>query len=602
MKRLGDILVDEGIITADQLKEALTRQQKTGKRLGTTVHEMELSTPDEILGALSRQLGIGMIDLFEEELDMEVSRLLTVDKIQQHKAIPIREVDGALLVAMVDPLNVIATDDIRLTTGKRVKPMITSEESFKHAFDEYFGKVHEAEKAVKAFEAERIEKGGMAELAELAKDLDVEDAPIVRLVDSILRGAVDGRASDVHLEPKETRLQVRYRVDGVLHKVMDIPKTAINAVVARVKILSQLDTSERRKPLDGRIFMEVGDKRIDFRVSTVPTLHGEKVVARVLDRSASFLTLEQLGFQPNELELWEEFLERPHGIILLTGPTGSGKTTTLNASLSRVATEEVNVITIEDPVEYEIATVNQVQVNNKVGLTFATALRSFLRQDPDVMMVGEIRDVEVAEMAINASLTGHLVFSTLHTNDAPSSVTRLTNMGVEPFLINATMVGAVAQRLVRILCPHCKEGYEIDDEEWARIAPMAAKAGWDKEGKPVLYKPEGCKFCGGTGYRGRRAIFEMMKMTSATRNMIVTGESHEAIKKACLGAGMSSLFESGMRKCLSGDTSLDELFRTVPPEEYVMELGGVTVLEEEAPARRAAELAEAPKMLTPFSG
>ncbi|MCH7493830.1 Flp pilus assembly complex ATPase component TadA, partial [bacterium] len=561
MKRLGDILVDEGIITPDQLKEALTRQQKTGKRLGQTVHEMELSTPDEILGALSRQLGIEVVDLFEEDVDLEVARLLSVDKIQQHKAIPIREVDGTLLVAMVDPLNVIATDDIRLTTGKRVKPLITTEESFKHAFDEYFGKVHEAEKAVKAFEAERLEKGGMTELAALAKDLDVEDAPIVRLVDSILRGAVEARASDVHLEPKETKLLVRYRVDGILHKVMDIPRSALRAVVARIKILSSLDTSERRTPLDGRISMEVGDKRIDFRVSTVPTLHGEKVVARVLDRSASFLTLEQLGFQPNELTLWEEFLKRPHGIILLTGPTGSGKTTTLNASLSRVATEAVNVITIEDPVEYEIATVNQVQVNNKVGLTFATALRAFLRQDPDVMMVGEIRDVEVAEMAINASLTGHLVFSTLHTNDAPSSVTRLTNMGVEPFLINATLVGAVAQRLIRILCSHCKEGYEIVDEEWNRIAPIVIKAGWEKDGKPVFYKPVGCKFCGATGYRGRRAIFEMMKMTSLIRNMVVSGEGHEAIKIACLGQGMSSLFESGMRKCLAGDTALEELFK-----------------------------------------
>ncbi|MBC8514534.1 Flp pilus assembly complex ATPase component TadA [bacterium] len=601
MKRLGDILVDEGLISADQLKEALAHQQKVGKKLGQMIVDLGMSTPDEILEALSRQMGIEKVDLFEETIDLKAGKVLSVEKVQRHKAIPIKEVDGTLFVAMVDPLNVIATDDIRLATGKKVKPLITTEESFKHAFDEYFGKVHEAEKAIKEFEkAQGADAIVAEELAALARDLDVNDAPIVKLCDSIFRGAVEGGASDIHLEPKETKLVVRYRVDGILSKIMDIPKTAVAAVVARVKIMSNLDTSERRKPLDGRIFMEIGTKRIDFRVSTIPTVHGEKVVARVLDRSASLLTLEDLGFNPKELKLWENLLTRPHGIILLTGPTGSGKTTTLNASLSRIAGDTNNVTTIEDPVEYEIASINQVQVNNKVGLTFTTALRSFLRQDPDIMMVGEIRDFEVGEMAIQASLTGHLVFSTLHTNDAPSSITRLVQMGIEPFMVNATLAAAVAQRLVRILCGHCKEGYEISDEEWNQLEPVFRRAGYEKESKPVLYKPVGCKFCGGSGMKGRRAIFEMMEMNSKLREMCLQGASQEALKIMAIKDGMDTLFQSGIRKVLTGDVAMEELFRVVPPEEMHIELGGVVGDRESETKKRAPELAEAPKMLTPF--
>ena len=606
MKRLGDILVDEGLVTSDQLKEALGSQQKTGKRLGQTIIDMGISTPDEILDALSRQMGIQKIDLYEEEIDLKIARLLSVEKIQQFKAIPIKEVDGTLLVAMVDPLNVIAIDDIRISTGKAVKPLITSEESYKSAFDEYFGKALEAEKAVKEFEDQRRADGMLSEeLEKMSKAMDVDDAPIIKLVESLLTSAVEMRVSDIHLEPKETKLQVRFRVDGILQKMMDIPRTALSAVVARFKILSNLDTSERRKPLDGKIAKEINGKKIDFRVSTIPTVNGEKVVARVLDRSASMLTLEDLGFTKKEQSIWVELLKKPHGIILLTGPTGSGKTTTLNASLSRIASDDINVTTIEDPVEYQINKINQVQVNNKVGLTFQSALRSFLRQDPDVMMVGEIRDFEVGEMAIQASLTGHLVFSTLHTNDAASSITRLTNMGIEPFLVNATLAGAVAQRLVRKLCDHCKEHEEMSLEEFDRLRPILKKVGYEKDTPPLVHNASGCKFCNGSGSKGRSAIFEMMVMTNNIRNMCLRGASEKEVKIQAIGDGMDTLFQSGLMRVLDGQVSLDELFRVCPPEELAIEIGGEYEGSEEGAGtettkKKVPELAEAPKMLAPF--
>ena len=593
-KRLGDMLVDSGVISLDKLQSALEGQKQSGRRLGEVIVEMQLAMEDEVQEVLANQLGIEKIDLYEERIDPDVARLMTPDLIQRHQAIPVRLEGHNLVVAMVDPLNLLAIDDIRLSTGYEVVPKITSPHALKFAFDQFFGVSHEAQKSIDQFQADRIKKGLIIDEGDIdrATLAEIEDAPIVKLVDTIMNGAVDYRASDIHLEPKEDRMEVRYRVDGMLRKILTVPKNAVSAVTARLKIMARLDTSERRKPQDGRINITLRDQEIDIRFSTLPTVHGEKIVMRLLTKAMAQYRLTDLGFDEEEFHIFEDQVSHPHGIILITGPTGSGKSTTLIAALSKLATEQVNVVTVEDPVEYQLETINQVHVNPKVGLTFATGLRTIMRQDPDIIMVGEIRDYETADLAVQAALTGHLVFSTLHTNDAPGAVPRLVNLGVAPYLINASVIGVMAQRLVRLLCPHCKSSYEASEEEWNIIQSTMPSVAARGDGKSLLYRARGCKFCNHIGYSGRSGIFEIMPFTNRMKELIMRNTSIHAVKSLARHEGMVTLWESGVKKVLKGSVSLEELMRVARPdaEEEISE-------EYVATGRVAGGLAEAaPKL------
>jgi type IV pilus assembly protein PilB len=566
-KKLGEMLVDAGVLTLEQLQEALEMQRETGKRLGEVVVELQMTTEDEVQSVLATQLGIEQIDLYEERVDNEVAKMISADMISRHQALPVRQEGNNIIVAMVDPLNLLAIDDIRLSTGLEVVPRITSPHALKFSYDQLFGVTAEAEKHMEEFRQEQIKKGYVIDDSLIDKSTlaEIEQAPIVKLVDTMLSGAVDHKASDIHVEPKEDHAVVRYRVDGMLHKILTIPRHAVAAVTARLKIMARCDTSERRKPQDGRIELSLRDLNFDIRFSTVPTVNGEKIVMRLLNKSSANYKLTDLGFDEEEMAKYDDLIKKPHGIILITGPTGSGKSTTLIASLGKMATESVNVMTCEDPVEYQLDRINQVQVNNKVGLTFATALRSFMRQDPDIIMVGEIRDFETADLAINAALTGHLVFSTLHTNDAPGAIPRLNNMGVPPFLINAAVIGIMGQRLVRKLCQHCKEPYtpSADDIELIRGAYDTNEF---NSSKLLMYKPKGCKFCNHLGYSGRVGIFEIMPMTNEMRALVMRSSAIHEVKKLARQQEMKTLWESGVKKVLRGWTSLGELLRVARPD------------------------------------
>ena len=565
-KKLGEMLVDSKVITLEQLQEALEAQRESGKRLGEVVIEMQMTTEDEVQSVLAEQLGIQQIDLYEEKIDTDVARLISADMITRHQAMPVRQEGNNVIVAMVDPLNLLAIDDIRLSTGLDVVPRICSPHGMKFAYDQLFGVTAEAEKHMEDFRQEQIKKGYVIDdtLADKATMAEVEQAPIVKLVDTVLTGAVDHGASDIHIEPKEDHAVVRYRVDGMLHKILTIPRHAVAAATARLKIMARCDTSERRKPQDGRIELDIRDAMFDIRFSVCPTINGEKIVMRLLNKSSADFKLTDLGFDEDELAGFNEILAKPHGIMLITGPTGSGKSTTLIASLGKMANETVNVMTVEDPVEYQLDKINQVHVNNKVGLNFATALRTFMRQDPDIIMVGEIRDFETADLAVNAALTGHLVFSTLHTNDAAGSIPRLTNMGVPPFLINASLIGVMAQRLVRKLCQHCKESYEPNEMEKDLIRGAYNPA--DYPDRILMYRGRGCKFCNHLGYRGRNGIFEIMPMTNEMRNLVMRSSAIHEVKKLARTQGMLTLWESGVKKVLHGTTSLEELLRVARPD------------------------------------
>jgi len=588
------MLVDEGVLSLDKLQDALEEQKDSGKRLGEVIIEMQLAVEEEVMDALAKQLGIEKIDLYEAQIDLDAAKLISPDMIQRHQAFPIKIEGSNLLVAMVDPLNLLAIDDIRLSTGFEVSPRIASPHALKFAFDKLFGVSHEAEKSLELFKQDQINKGFIIDDTILDKQTlsEVEQAPIVKLVETILNGAVDYKASDIHLEPKEDKMEVRYRVDGMLQRILTVPRNAIPAVTARLKILARLDTSERRMPQDGRISVKIRENEIDIRFSTLPTVFGEKIVMRLLNKSSALLTLQDLGFDEDELPVFEEMVEQPHGIILVTGPTGSGKSTTLVAALDKIANETNNVVTMEDPVEYLLPKINQVHVNRKVGLTFASGLRTIMRQDPDIIMVGEIRDPETADLAVQAALTGHLVFSTLHTNDAPGAIPRLVNMEVPPYLINATVSGIMAQRLTRKLCPQCKKSYEPSEEELEIISSAYDLSTLDKA--PIIYKARGCKFCNHVGYRGRAGIFEIFRMSNKLRELIVRETGIHAIKNLARQEGMQTLFESGIKKVLKGETSMEELLRVARPDyEQAGEEGFEPTTDRAGKLREAApKLAE----------
>ncbi|GAW29095.1 type II secretion system ATPase GspE [Carboxydocella sp. ULO1] len=561
-KRLGDILKDAHLINEQQLQLALQKQKESGERLGTLLVKMGMVKEEELIQALEQQLGIPAIRLSRMPLEAEVVRLIPEALAQRYKAIPIRKQNNRLTVAMADPLNVFAIDDIRLSTGLEVEPVIARESEINAAINQYYGLTDSLEKIIENLDEEEFaeEELGLDQLKEL-----VEDAPVVRLVNTVIQQAVRNRASDIHIEPQEKQLRIRQRVDGVLQEMMTLPRKMQAPVISRVKIMANLDIAERRIPQDGRIQLTVEHKEIDLRVSTLPTIYGEKVVLRILDKSRGLLGLSDLGLAPENLQRFEQILKHPNGIFLVTGPTGSGKTTTLYSLLKQINSPERNIVTLEDPVEYTLEGINQVQVNPKTGLTFAGGLRSILRQDPDVVLVGEIRDTETAQIAIQAAMTGHLVFSTLHTNSAAATISRLLDMGIEPFLVATALTGVAAQRLVRSLCPECRQKHWLP-VKWLENLGLSEDV-WQyarREGDRVLvYKPGRCTLCNNTGYIGRIGIHEVLIMSDKLRELVVQKAAASKIEQQAVAEGMITLRHDGVRKVLSGLTSLEEVMRTV---------------------------------------
>ena len=556
--RLGEMLVKSKLITEDQLKKALAQQSTAGGRLGSNLVKLGFLTEEDITSFLSKQYGVPSINLAHFEIDQNVIKLVPAEIAQKHMVIPINRKGSVLTVAMADPSNIFAIDDIKFLSGLKVEPVVSAETSIKNAINKHYDSAGLVKDILQGFddrEVATVEEGDEGpDVGDLQRA--TEDAPVVKLVNLILSDAIKKGASDIHIEPYEKSFRVRYRIDGVLYDTMQPPMKLRAAIISRAKIMAQLDIAERRLPQDGRIKIRMGQKEIDFRVSTLPTIFGEKVVLRLLDKANLQLDMSSLGFDPQALQLFEKAILAPHGMVLVTGPTGSGKTTTLYSGLHRLNTVETNIMTAEDPVEYNLAGVNQVQMKAEIGLNFAAALRAFLRQDPDIIMVGEIRDYETAEIAIKAALTGHLVLSTLHTNDAPSTVSRLINMGVEPFLVAASTNMILAQRLARKICSSCKEEITVPRQALVDVgfAPDDAKA-------LSCYQGKGCMECNDTGYRGRVALYEVMPITEDIKDAILQGASVNEMKELGRKHGMKTLREAGLQKIREGMTTIPEIMR-----------------------------------------
>ncbi|MCL5943063.1 MAG: Flp pilus assembly complex ATPase component TadA [Actinobacteria bacterium] len=557
-KRTGEILVEMGLITPQQLEEALEEQKTSHRRIGEILVAKGWITSTELTQALARRLNVKFLDLAETKIDPSAADLISEKDARRYAAIPVKYVDDhTLLVAMVDPANIFAVDDLRILTGYDIEPAIATEEDI---FAQ-IAKMRRLDDKVAANLEEQVDSGEIS--AEEVRDIreQIDEAPIVKLVNSILAQAVDDGASDIHFEPQAKELVIRFRNDGVLHEIMSVPRRMQSGVLSRLKIMADLDIAERRIPQDGRIGLMVGGKPIDMRVASLPTVYGEKIVIRLLDRSNVMLRLEDLGFSPKALARYQKSFTKPYGAILVTGPTGSGKSTTLYATLNILNSPEKNIITVEDPVEYRLAGINQVQTNPKAGLTFASGLRSILRCDPDIVMIGEIRDRETAQIAIESALTGHLVLSTLHTNDAPGALSRLTEMGIEPFLTASAVDCVLAQRLARKLCDACKEPYKPTQEMLRRNDfPLEAVENWENV---TLYKPGGCSRCNGTGYKGRLGLYEVMLVTEAIERLTVERKSADEISRVAQAEGMKTLREDGIEKVLAGRTSIEEIGRVI---------------------------------------
>ncbi len=554
MKNLGHILVERGLISPEQLAEAEDQQRETGRSLGRVLVDRGIVTEKDLVAALATQIGMGFVDLAETEVDGRATTLLGEPLMRRHSLLPIGFEDGRLVVAMSDPSNVVAMDDVRTITKMDVKAVVATKDDIAAAIGRYASMSDDIEAMADDL------AGGDDDLADLG-DLKAvtEEAPIVKFVNLLITQAVADGASDIHIEPGERDLRVRYRIDGVLHEVMRSPRSIQAGVISRLKIMADVDIAERRVPQDGRIGLTINGKQIDLRFSTLPTVYGEKVVMRILDKSSVMLSLDDLGFLDHNLARFATAYRKPYGMILVTGPTGSGKSTTLYATLNVVNEPAVNIITTEDPVEYRLPGISQVQVNPKVGLTFASALRSILRQDPDIVLVGEMRDRETAQIGIEAALTGHLVLSTLHTNDAPSAVTRLTEMGVEPFLVGSAVDCVLAQRLARRVCSKCVQMARPEPE-------MLKAAGFGDdivEDRPEIPQAMGCSACSNTGYRGRLAIHEVMAMTEEIERLTVARASTEEINRVAIEQGMRSLREDGLAKVLLGRTTIEEIGRVI---------------------------------------
>lgn len=551
--RLGDVLVNSGVITAEQLQKGLELQKGSGRKLGETLVDEGITTEENIAKALSSQLGYEMVDLQDVSIDEEILNLVPPSILKKHKMIPFeysRTGMNVLRVAMSDPMNMAAMDDINIITNLQVEPVVATPRDVMLALDRYYGQA-EVNSALEEYVKEKTSQ--MAEQEDIYSD-DINNSPIVQLVKTMIEQAVRQRASDIHIEPMEKQVRVRYRIDGALYEKATYNISLLPALVARIKIIGGMDISEKRKPQDGRITQVVDRREFDIRVSILPTVYGEKIVMRLTSKNALSREKSQLGLKPHDLQKFDHILKNPHGILLVTGPTGSGKSTTLYTALSELNKEDVNIITVEDPVEANIDGINQVQVNNKADLTFASALRSILRQDPDIIMIGEIRDQETASIAVQASITGHLVVSTLHTNSAASTITRLVDMGIEPYLIADSTVGVIAQRLVRRLCPDCKRAKKADAED---LEMLMRKPDEDL----TIYEPCGCAKCDGTGFRGRIGVYEIMEVTPQLKHIISKGGEVEAIKAQALKDGMHTLRMSATELVLDGTTSVQEMMR-----------------------------------------
>jgi len=557
---LGQILLDEGVVTREQLEKAKQMQHRSGGHMGRILVEQGVVTEKQLAKALSVQWGLDVIDLSTVEIDSDVVKVIPQHIAQRHKVLAIGKTRKKLRLAIADPLNVVALDDVRLVTGLEIEAVVAAEDEILAGISRYYvgnESLEEAMRQAANIDLEATETREEDISIEALRTL-TEEAPVVRLVNLIISQAISDGASDIHIEPHRRALHVRYRIDGVLHDVMTPPKAVQHAMVSRIKIMANVDIAERRLPQDGRIHVVIESKEYDLRVSTLPTVFGEKVVMRILDQSTAKTGLNKLGFTVAMLETWEEMASKPYGMLLVSGPTGSGKTTTLYATLHKINSLEKNIMTVEDPVEYQLARVNQIQVNPKAGLTFASGLRSFLRQDPDIIMVGEIRDRDTAEIAIQASLTGHLVLSTIHTNDAPSAATRLMDMGIEPFLITSSVTAVLAQRLARTICLHCKESYVPPVEALHRLG-LQPESGEEI----VFYRGKGCDRCKGSGYKGRTGIFELLVMSEPIRELVLKGVSANEIRVQGVSEGMKTLREDGILKVLEGSTTVDELLRVV---------------------------------------
>ena len=556
MKQLGEILLDEGLVSEAQLLAALDEQGARNTSLGRTLVELGFLSEGQLVKALAEQVGMPFVDLDDYAVDRAAVAMVPAALCRRYTVLPIAIKNGAVVLATADPGNVVAIDDVRTMSRMAVTPVVATFDNLSRAIDQYCRSDDEMEDLSSAFEEESFQTE--TEVASIGDFVD-DDAPIVRYVNLLVTQAITDRASDIHIEPAEHDLRVRYRIDGVLHEMQRSPKQIQGGVISRVKILSDIDIAEKRKPQDGRMSVVHNGRKIDLRVATLPTVWGEKIVMRILDNSTASLDLRDLSFLDDNYAIYHESFTKPYGMILVTGPTGSGKSTTLYATLNAVSRPEINVITVEDPVEYRLAGINQVQVNPRAGLTFASALRSILRSDPDVVLLGEVRDHETAQIAIEAALTGHLVLSTLHTNDAPSAITRLTEMGIEPFLVGSALDAVVAQRLARKLCDKCKEPYDPTEPEL-----LAARFPWlPSEPTPTLYRPVGCPTCSRTGYRGRIALHEVMRVTEDIERLAVTQASAAEIAQTARKQGMVQLRDDGWTKVAMGLTSIEEILRVV---------------------------------------
>ena len=565
--RLGEILLKESLITQDQLDKALEFQRSNGGKLGSCLAKMGYITDDDITGVLSRQYGVPSINLKYYEIDPNVIKLIPQDTALRYQVVPLSRVGSVLTIAMTDPTNVFAMDDIKFMTGFNVEPVVASETAIGEAITRFYGGGASSHEELSNLMKDLVDEDQELELATEEQELDAtaleraaEEAPIIKLVNLILTDSVKRGASDIHVEPYENEMRVRFRVDGVLQTVMNPPLKLRDAMTSRLKIMAKLDIAEKRLPQDGRIMIkykvEGRKKELDFRVSSVPTLYGEKIVLRLLDKENLRLDMTKLGFEPESLKKFERNILRPYGMVLVTGPTGSGKTNTLYSSVSRLNQVETNIMTAEDPVEFQLAGINQVQMKEQIGLNFAAALRAFLRQYPNIILVGEIRDFETAEIGVKAALTGHLVLSTLHTNDAPSTISRLMNMGIEPFLVATSINLICAQRLVRRICVNCKEELEVPKQALidAGYSPEEAKT-------TKIYHGKGCSTCNKGGYKGRTGLYEVMEINDELRELILVGASALELRKKAIEQGMITLRRSGLIKIAAGMTTMEEVLR-----------------------------------------
>jgi type IV pilus assembly protein PilB len=565
VRRLGDLLVAEGLITADQLRQALGEQKGKTDKLGSVLVRQGSLSEEQLIGFLSRQYGIPSITLADLEVDPETLRLVPPHIAKKYEVLPVKRIGGTLTLAMSDPTNVFALDDIAFMTNLQILPVVAPQAAIRKSLD----RAYDANQPVASMTDMMSEITGDASNVEVVEDeqagtqVDVfelkesaDEAPVVKLVNMVLVDAIRKGASDLHWEPYEKTFRVRFRIDGVLHEMLSPPKRLEPAIISRLKIMSSLDISERRLPQDGRIKLRYGSREIDFRVSVLPTIFGEKAVLRILDKESLQLDMTKLGFDPWSYEKFGHAIHQPYGMVLITGPTGSGKTTTLYSAISTINAPEHNIMTAEDPVEYNLKGVNQVQVNESVGRTFAAVLRSFLRQDPDVILVGETRDLDTAQISIRAALTGHLVFTTLHTNDCPSTVARLVDMGVQPFLLSSALLLILAQRLGRRICKDCKEPIEGHEDDLLPYGHVS-----EGRGKVTFFKGKGCQTCNFTGMKGRVALYEVMPVTEELRNIILKGGQTAEIREMAQAQGMKTLRQAGLLKVLEGTTTVEEVLR-----------------------------------------